>query len=378
MVTGRRSISVRSCATEDGSLLNITDQLLKGWSEHGQIEYENFPYPKPSTFPFKTGLLEASKTGQVTYNWNTKGVGYTDTSHGYDVVAFGRTGALPVDYLGETDERMRDFEDLGYEYFAAETGDPNLARVVQYAGIYQVRRHFNVHGDWPSSNRSHDGPDALLPMVRNTLQGLRSIPAEILSDATEMADDRVKAEVEKFKKIHRALNDEYAGDDALEPLAEALVRPREAMAAAYAASDEGRMTRVMFARAISQNDAVGGLISRSSGLAASLYATADSKDDPEGWIKTPSIVLSRQTGKFASEATGGHSVSSRLTRTRLDETLAPGAVRVIDEGGERVLRYHPADADKMRAAGRFGRPQRQRRRGRRQGRRGEDATAGQP
>src|SRR5262249_34709540 len=74
--------------SEYGSLLNITDQLLKSWSEHGEIEYVDFPYPKPQTFPFPTGLLKHAGTSMVTYNWNTKGVGYVDAADGYDVLAF--------------------------------------------------------------------------------------------------------------------------------------------------------------------------------------------------------------------------------------------------------------------------------------------------
>ena len=38
--------------TEYGSLLNVTDQILKSWSEGGEIQYANFKYPQPNSWPF--------------------------------------------------------------------------------------------------------------------------------------------------------------------------------------------------------------------------------------------------------------------------------------------------------------------------------------
>ena len=335
--------------TEYGSLLNVTDQLLKGWSEHGEIDYANFPYPKPPTFPFETGLFKAAQTGQVTYNWNTKGVGYTDNSHGYDVVAFGRTGALPVDYLGDTDARMRDFEDRGYDYFAAATGDPNLARVVQYAGIYQVWRHFHVRAEWTPSTRTHAGPDALLSLVRRSLARLRDIAPDGLDRALASATGKRKAALEEFQKMHQVLA--TLGDDDLASLSAVLVRPRESAAAARAAAGKDeRLALVGFAQALSRNPVVRFTVAPLTELARTLYASADSKDDPDCWIKTPSIVLSRNVGAEGDKTVGGHNLSSRVTRTAIDGSLPSGTVRVAEEGGDRVLYYSSADADRMRTA----------------------------
>ena len=62
--------------TEYGSLLNITDQMLKSWSQHGGIEYANFGYPKPRQFPFDKPLSEQAGVSRLTFNWNTRGVEY--------------------------------------------------------------------------------------------------------------------------------------------------------------------------------------------------------------------------------------------------------------------------------------------------------------
>jgi hypothetical protein len=113
--------------TEYGSLLDITDQLLKSWSRHGDVR------------------------------WNTGGVGHLDAVGGFKLLAFARTGSLPVDYLGDRDSRLRNAEDTAYEHFAT-SGDPNLARVVQYTGAYQIFRLFEISGINPYPT-PHASPD---------------------------------------------------------------------------------------------------------------------------------------------------------------------------------------------------------------------------
>ena len=134
--------------TEYGSLLNITDQILKSWSSHGEVEYERFGYPMPPRWPFSRPLLLELGTGEVTFNWNTAGAGYAVLEGDKGVFALHRTGALPVSYIpggrgADTtgQERVAEYESTAYEYFAG-LGDPNLARVVQYAGLYQAFFNF--------------------------------------------------------------------------------------------------------------------------------------------------------------------------------------------------------------------------------------------
>jgi hypothetical protein len=125
--------------TEYGSLLNITDQILKSWSQAGTVSYINFDdYQKPKTFPFGDKTLnEYLNLGSVTFNWNTFGVGYASEIKGKRIFAINRTGALPTSYLGEQEDNYSEAEEKGYKYFA-EIGDPNLTRVVQYAALYQI------------------------------------------------------------------------------------------------------------------------------------------------------------------------------------------------------------------------------------------------
>lgn len=335
--------------TEYGSLLNITDQLLKSWSEHGEIEYINFPYPKPSEFPFETGLLEHAGTSVVTYNWNTKGVGFTDTRDGFDVLAFSRTGALPVDYLGDRDARMREAEERGYEYFAGRTGDPNLARVVQYAGLYQIWRHFGVTADWTNSTRSHDGPDALLPLARALLDMVRDFNLEEEIDVERPVSEETRQVIDEFRQIQSALAAAgEIGDWLLDEVARALVHPRDAPAEELLTDDQKAIFSLAFT--ISENRVVRALDRPAVPVAFVTYAAAEGKDDPPGWIKTPSVVVSWQTGKNAGRGEGGHNLSSRVSRFEADAALSPGSVRVGEVDGERVLFYHPDDAARIRGA----------------------------
>ena len=138
--------------TEFGALLNITDQMLKSWSEAGSIEYIYFNYPlKPNTFPFEQGPLskivkETTGGGQVLFNWNTSGSAAIFASPDLNLLTTRQTGALPVTYGSDMKAggaiefgHLIKYEETAYDYFAG-LKDPNLARVVQYTLMYQIFR----------------------------------------------------------------------------------------------------------------------------------------------------------------------------------------------------------------------------------------------
>ncbi|MEM7410455.1 MAG: hypothetical protein AAF430_09510 [Myxococcota bacterium] len=145
--------------TEFGSLLNITDQMLKSWSQAGQIEYVDFPYPKPNDFPFdrplSVELFEESGAVEVLFNWNTAGVGAVYEYPDYGVYSVLSTGALPVTYGSDAGNagsgrveigELQAYEDEAYGYFVG-LGNPYLARVVQYTALYQMFHEFGVSAD---------------------------------------------------------------------------------------------------------------------------------------------------------------------------------------------------------------------------------------
>jgi hypothetical protein len=148
--------------TETGTLLNLADQILKSWSEHGAVDYYAFPYRKPTTYPF--GEEAASDyftrkylTTSLLFNWNTAGLATITTVNGADLLTSDRTGALTILYrpsnsLSEqiTGHRVdvaamnRDSDERAKEarnYFAYR-GDPILVRVVQHVMLFQSAQSF--------------------------------------------------------------------------------------------------------------------------------------------------------------------------------------------------------------------------------------------
>lgn len=153
--------------SEFGTLLNLADQILKSWSQHGQVEYYGFAYPKPSTYPF--GDLAASEyfakkflTASLIFNWNTEGLATITTVGGRNILTSDRTGALtilyrPSDSVSEefglervSDRSMQKDADAraqdARDYFAT-LGDPILVRVVQNVLLYQAIQAFLVVSD---------------------------------------------------------------------------------------------------------------------------------------------------------------------------------------------------------------------------------------
>ncbi|MGN1252446.1 MAG: hypothetical protein ACI4US_06240 [Muribaculaceae bacterium] len=135
--------------TEYGNLLNTTDQMLKSWSENGDIEYERFDYPKPVYWAFKDGALKDIGTNQLTYNWNTEGVGYVVDDGKYEIYALNRTGSLPVSYIpGESKgisarDPVYQAEEMAYDFFSS-LSNTSLVRVVQYAAMYQIFKNMDI------------------------------------------------------------------------------------------------------------------------------------------------------------------------------------------------------------------------------------------
>ena len=128
--------------TEYGSLLNITDQMLKSWSNYGEIKYTNFDYPEPSTYPFKGPIMTELKVDELTFNWNTKGAGYS-SPRSLRSLRTQPSGSLASGLLGAIERRHA--KSGGYcLQVLQQLSDPNLVRVVQYAGMYQIFRRFKI------------------------------------------------------------------------------------------------------------------------------------------------------------------------------------------------------------------------------------------
>lgn len=142
--------------TEYGNLLNMTDQMLKSWTENDEVHDFNYNYPTPIDWAFINGVYkDLSLSNTLTYNWNTSGAGYViQDMGGMDIFAVNRTGCLPVSFIpegmeGKVDERINEAEELAYDFFSL-LDSPELAREVQYATFYQIFRYFRT----PSTSKT--------------------------------------------------------------------------------------------------------------------------------------------------------------------------------------------------------------------------------
>lgn len=383
--------------TEIGSLLNITDQMLKSWSESGKVEYVRFPYLKPTSFPFPGGLLHDLGAQAVTYNWNTVGVGSVFAFQEASIFALTRTGSLPVSYFpegsGKNDpgvKKAMSAEDRGYDYFSG-LRDPYLGRVVQYSAIYQVFRAFPVQAerdDNPPANY-RAATEFALAGTREALRAIakrEAVPSPIfLSNMVEkiaQAEGKqltegqkqqilasIRAHPQKFcVKPAAAVNklQEETGQDITDRLAVRLA-DRESM------SSQGRFDRLLqksdAAPDEDMRDFIKGLSPKYRAVAIDLFLIkdADAKMVEElrhcleemtdidsvkthyvaaatpiesGYIKTPSIVLSSIPG-----AVGGHNLYSHTTQVELTTTTPKGQVVISTaQDGKKILRLNPEDA----------------------------------
>ena len=352
--------------TEYGSLLNITDQMLKSWSNHGEIKYTNFNYPQPSGYPFQGPIITELKVNELTFNWNTKGAGYSSHQGPYDVFALNRLGALPVDYLARSSSDMQKAEDTAYKYFN-HLSDPNLVRVVEYAGMYQIFRRFKITASSPAIH--HANPiSSIQPLVRNTLDGIASIKDSDLdkmqADIKHAGDSETDSEtLEEVRKVRDVVKELLAGaeQDEIDLLVKSLGDPAVYRSLVQKAqkneNDKDAQLMVSLTSAISEvRQHLVGFDSPRNVEAAVLYEKESERDD-ETWIRTPTIVVSHAIGQLRYMV-GGHNLDAKITELRIDSDLAAGQVRVGEENGTKVVYYSSVDGEKapelVRTAGRFG------------------------
>ncbi len=196
--------------SEFGTLLNMADQILKSWSQHGQVEYYSFFYPKPDRYPF--GNESASdyfagkfRTSTLLFNWNTESLATISTVNGREILTADRTGALNVLYRPSdsietqspiTARRMRDDADArakdAREYFATR-GDPLLVRVVQNVLLYQAAQSFLVVADAQEPAKASRSDQATTVLQKRAAAWL----AEIMQGKTDI-DRRVTVALNKF------------------------------------------------------------------------------------------------------------------------------------------------------------------------------------
>jgi hypothetical protein len=341
--------------TEYGSLLNITDQLLKSWTNHGKVNYMGFEYPRPSFYPFETPLGEILQSTSLLYNWNTKGAAYSVTTGNLQTFALNRTGALPVTYLpeGANAERvsgMATYENTAYDKFSG-VNDPNLARVVQYAALYQIFRQYGISSHEPLIQKiDHPEMQALTQLTASAFQAFTSASELALRQrAQRLSKENADGLVKGCMQLQRLLQDyaERNADPHFLELAAMLSDPRHQPTIFFSQSElQKARSKRQFAERFAQ--AGRALFEQMSFIdidrAQSIYKNA-ARRESQNWIKTPSHVVSESRDK--QRIAGGHNLDSKIFFYETDASVPEGKIIFKqDAGGKRRLLLNPKDAEK--------------------------------
>jgi hypothetical protein len=343
--------------TEYGSILNISDQLLKRWSNNGLVEYDNFKYQDPKDWGFKEALAITFVKKQhfpgLTFNWNTRGYGFVFPSETADVYCVDRTGSLPVSYIpkmsdakgGDVAAQVLAAEDQGHSFFAQQS-DPHLVRAAQYLTIYQIFKHFrDVQPEKAAQLRNY--PITIKSeLVTSYLTDAKVLSAKQLKAdiqsffADELAARKIKGltsslSKEKRDEITKTLEGDLhkwfdeSSNAKLDRIGKKLAAPREqsdAPALLFGEDDEwdlemARLSVKIFARKHAFQE--------EWAAKADEFATRDTNC----WVHTPVIVVSRPLGEM-SVGKGGHNLDAKTTpvTVEIDTTLKKGDIRVLPDG----------------------------------------------
>lgn len=377
-------LSERLVDTEYGSLLNFTDNMVKGWSLAGKVTYRGFPHEDPDQFPFgDKPVTEHLSAETLTFNWNTAGAGYVVAIDQRRYFSVRHTGSLPVSYFpGGTRqddaarEKLRKTEDQAYAYFRS-LRSPLLARAAQYAALYQAFQAFPVNAKMPHADSSPVGHFGRIEriLVEECLAALTAITTQPVLAATGLDPDS-KVDLPDavlsiiYTRSHGALDPENIFVRELNPnlfarLAEDRAKLRDLVsradkrfgpdwrkrAAESFAEDSGlALPPNAPAEATALLEEINGLKSRllffRSREEVRARIVRETDRQPAGWIRTPSIVVSDHDD---SAVTGGHNIGGKATRIVPDSSVPKGTVEVTGsyEHG-RTLKLHPDDAARGR------------------------------
>ena len=312
--------------TEFGSILNITDQLLKSWSNNGETEYWNFAQPSPARWGFDKSLfrmLHERGVNSLVYNWNTSGFGASLDLGRHEILAFRGTAALPVMYLPEAntlhdkdDHALRgynSYELSGYEFFASQS-DPNLVRVAQYTTLYQTFRAFDIRAAAQPRSSTRDAQVAVFErVILAMLKRYRSaVPRELDWARVAELDAEDRQYIMNATAARRSFRDYLQGldDEGLSSVAAALAMGRGA---------ENQTAQWVMHMATTGELDFDAFVRR--GVLVDTYASA-TKPRNGTWIHTPSGVLSRNRGKDGERIRGGHNIDSKILEFSTDSTAS--------------------------------------------------------
>ncbi|HEX9460358.1 MAG TPA: hypothetical protein VGA84_14490 [Thermoanaerobaculia bacterium] len=314
--------------TEYGSLLNITDQLLKGWSNAGKTHYVKFKYPLPGQYPFGNEPINRKLGARsLVYNWNTKGAGYVVAADDGKFFAMNRAGALPVTYIPEgmsskeVGAEVTSAEDAAYNYFA-QSNDPNLVRVVQYAAMYQIFSAFDV------KNRKTADEDSSFQSTR-----LEELTNELTTDLKKASD-------EEIRRIAHSLAPGF---------------PRRLTRSGETPEMAVLRHLTTYRREGTRSDPI---VTVALSLYAEMRALPEKYASEVGaqsvaWIHTPAVVVSWNDEAAKGILIGGHNLDARITDVALSRDV--DTIKVARDGSIQLNpQLGPEARSLVRTAARYG------------------------
>lgn len=386
--------------TEYGNLLNVADQILKSWSMNGLVEYENFPLPKPAFWAFDNGVTKDLNVSSLTFNWNTKGVGYMVEDGDYSVFALNRTGSLPISYIpGDSkgisaDDPVYKAEELAYDFFSS-LSSTTLVRVVQYAAMYQIFHNtgISLNNIGVQSQPTVAFPEPMYDMAEVLMRHIADFDISTeeipfikfmarqpefslngLSPADEAdVNQSARSILANINELKRMLDDADADAAFISSFSRYLVDGdfrqvsyQQDVQSYFVPTFRARISGLKSANAFydyrSKEDKLGDFMNAimSSGMISSvkkyfkfLYPEIDTpkfrdllcqtnSQNYSYWMKCPTVVQSWQV-RDSSLVQGGHNLGSEITRFRVNRELQPGQVRTAYSGGRKVYEVSPAD-----------------------------------
>ena len=372
--------------TELGTLLNITDQVLKSWSQAGTVEYLYFDYPpRPETYvfgplPLSRILRDRHGSTQTLFNWNTEGAASVVQLATHTVFSVGKTGSLAVTYGADSADspdvetgHLHDYEERAHEYFAGH-GDPNLIRVRQYTTLFQIFRAIAAEEENPDIDESGIlaapesyvtsaaeqeerelaaglvgllGEELLVPQTsqeplaaataRLRTLGAGAWDSQLARIAADLGDDwqRARRELAALRGRAATVSRRYA--EAVERL------EREAgsdgLVTDPALPEAGRDALADFAELSIELHGIRREFVRSG------YVSVNDREIP-GAIRTPTVVLSWI--REDTTAVGGHNLQARALR--FEPTDAVEGLEIVATERGPVVQYNPELTDRVAAA----------------------------
>ncbi|NRB50907.1 MAG: hypothetical protein HRU41_24775 [Saprospiraceae bacterium] len=386
--------------TEFGSTLNITDQILKSWSEGGAVAYHGFAdYPQPENkMPAVTDMIDSPS---ITYNWNTNNFLFPAFLPDFDLelVTIDHTGCLPLSYLPDGNPEIQSVaakvEEMGRNYFRS-LNQVDLARVVSYTFLFQAFKTYGIHADQAPDQLDQAIINPLLQRSTELIKKLREhsphrdaktlkIIEEKIAYAERQVDtleiwksralsnekDKFQTQIEERKTRIADLQQQHFDEtNQIKKISASVKSIRRYGESGYRLLDTLLVLPHLFSaredlerdKRFLQISQVATLLKDS--LKLTYYAYDFLEQSPEQmmkdfstlqqrshhrWLKTPSLVLSRDLRNTASsKSTGGHSLGGEKPKIKMIvEDLEPGTFGFALEGKDIVFKIGAQDFQKL-------------------------------